>query len=56
LPALRAPPACRARARIASARLAGTPFVRQWDQALALHAQRLADPFASVPAAPQARS
>jgi AraC-like DNA-binding protein len=39
------------------ARLAGTPFVRTWDQALALHARRLADPFAPVPArvAPQRR-
>ncbi|MEG3163540.1 LysR family transcriptional regulator [Sphingomonas sp. PB2P19] len=35
------------------ARLAGTPFVRIWDQALAAHAQRLADPFG--PAATQAR-
>jgi AraC-like DNA-binding protein len=39
-------------------RLAGTPFDKTWDRALALHARRLADPFASVPAppaAPQAR-
>jgi len=28
------------------ARLAGTPFDRAWDQALALHARQLADPFA----------
>ncbi|MCI4591047.1 LysR family transcriptional regulator [Sphingobium sp. BYY-5] len=27
-------------------RLAGTPFDRTWDRALALHARRLADPFA----------
>jgi hypothetical protein len=39
-------------------RLAGTPFDRGWDQALALHANRLADPFAMaaapavVPSAP----
>jgi hypothetical protein len=33
-------------------RLAGTPFDRAWDQALALHARQLADPFArSAPAA-----
>ncbi len=39
-------------------RLAGTPFDKTWDRALALHARRLADPFASDPAppvAPQAR-
>ena len=27
------------------ARLAGTPFDRAWNQALAVHARRLADPF-----------
>ncbi|MGK6318565.1 LysR family transcriptional regulator [Sphingomonas sp. DT-204] len=27
-------------------RLAGTPFDRLWDHALALHARRMADPFA----------
>lgn len=39
-------------------RLAGTPFDRLWDHALALHARRMADPFAhdSVPAAPPAAS
>lgn len=26
-------------------RLAGTPFDRSWDQVLALHARRMADPF-----------
>lgn len=39
-------------------RLAGTPFDRSWDQVLAVHARRLADPFAPdplAPAAPQAR-
>lgn len=36
-------------------RLAGTPFDRSWDRALALHARRLADPFGPDPAAPQAR-
>ena len=35
-------------------RLAGTPFDRLWDQVLALHAQRLADPFAADPVAPAA--
>jgi hypothetical protein len=35
------------------ARLADTPFERAWDRALALHARRLADPFAH--AAPPAR-
>jgi len=34
------------------ARLAGTPFDRLWDHALALHARRMADPFAPDPAAP----
>lgn len=29
-------------------RLAGTPFDRAWDQALALHAQALADPIAAL--------
>jgi len=36
-------------------RLTGTPFDRGWDRALALHAARLADPFAAdapPPAAP----
>ncbi|WP_245841829.1 LysR family transcriptional regulator [Sphingomonas lenta] len=28
-------------------RLAGTTFDRLWDQALAVHAQRMADPFAA---------
>jgi AraC-like DNA-binding protein len=32
-------------------RLAGTPFVRSWEQVLALHTSRLADPFAPDPAA-----
>ncbi|WP_380872242.1 hypothetical protein ACFB49_31850 [Sphingomonas sp. DBB INV C78] len=39
-------------------RLAGTPFVRAWDQALAHHARQLADPFARdslAPVAPPAR-
>jgi hypothetical protein len=36
------------------ARLTGTPFDRGWDQALAIHAGRLANPFA--PDAVQARS
>lgn len=36
-------------------RLAGTPFDRSWDRALALHAQRLADPFAADPFAADAR-
>ncbi|WP_294292960.1 LysR family transcriptional regulator [uncultured Sphingomonas sp.] len=31
------------------ARLADTPFVRQWDAALAEHARRMADPFARPP-------
>jgi len=31
-------------------RLAGTPFDRTWANALALHAQSLADPFAADPA------
>lgn len=35
------------------ARLADTPFDRAWDQALALHARQLADPF--VRPAPEAR-
>ncbi|RIA43871.1 hypothetical protein DFR49_2102 [Hephaestia caeni] len=30
-------------------RLAGTPFDRAWDSALALYARRLADPFARAP-------
>jgi AraC-like DNA-binding protein len=36
-------------------RLAGTPFVRLWDQVLAQHAERMLDPFAPDPAtgAPQ---
>ncbi|TGX53737.1 LysR family transcriptional regulator [Sphingomonas gei] len=34
-------------------RLAGTPFDRIWEHALAAHAARMADPFA--PAAPEAR-
>ncbi|MHA6770021.1 LysR family transcriptional regulator [Sphingobium ummariense] len=34
-------------------RLAGTPFDRTWDRALALHAQGLADPFAPGPAGPR---
>lgn len=29
-------------------RLAGTPFDRAWDQALALHARRMSDPFAEA--------
>lgn len=36
------------------ARLAGTPFDRTWDHALAVHAQRLADPFAPDIAASKA--
>ncbi|MDR7153508.1 hypothetical protein J2W40_000302 [Sphingobium xenophagum] len=36
-------------------RLAGTPFDRTWDRALALHAQSLADPFAPSPARRAAR-
>jgi len=38
-------------------RLAGTPFDRNWDQALTLHARRMVDPFArdAAPAAPPAR-
>lgn len=32
-------------------RLAGTPFDRLWDHALAHHARRMADPFASEPQA-----
>jgi len=31
-------------------RLAGTPFDRAWDQALAVHARQLADPFARATA------
>ncbi len=31
------------------ARLAGTPFDRTWTNALALHAGRMADPFAADP-------
>jgi hypothetical protein len=31
-------------------RLAGTPFDQAWDQALALHARQLADPFARAAA------
>ncbi|UIJ45665.1 LysR family transcriptional regulator [Sphingomonas cannabina] len=39
-------------------RLAGTPFDRLWDHALALHARRMADPFAhdGAPAARPAAS
>jgi len=35
-------------------RFAGTPFDRAWDQALAVHARRMADPFApeAVPPRP----
>jgi hypothetical protein len=33
-------------------RLAGTPFDRLWDQTIAEHARRMADPFASPPAPP----
>jgi hypothetical protein len=36
-------------------RLAGTPFERTWDRALALHAQTLADPFAPGPTKPVAQ-
>lgn len=36
-------------------RLAGTPFDRSWDGALALHALRMADPFGPDPARPRAR-
>ena len=43
-------------------RLAGTPFDRMWEQVVAQHARRLADPFApdqaptrGVPAAPAPR-
>lgn len=38
-------------------RYAGTPFDRNWDQAVALHARRLADPFGhdAPPAAPPER-
>lgn len=35
-------------------RLGGTPFDRTWTNALALHAQSLADPFAADPARPMA--
>lgn len=38
------------------ARLAGTPFARSWDQVLALHAQRLADPFGAGAAPAPART
>lgn len=39
-------------------RLAGTPFDRHWDDALAVHARRMADPFASEsqPGAPAAQT
>lgn len=37
-------------------RLAGTPFDRTWTHVLALHASRLADPFAPDPAAPRKRA
>lgn len=36
-------------------RLSGTPFDLAWDQALRLHAARLADPFSPDPLAPVAR-
>ena len=36
-------------------RLAGTPFDRTWANALALHAQSLADAFSSDPARPVTR-
>lgn len=38
-------------------RFTGTPFDRSWDQVLALHARRMADPFVAdtPPAAPRAR-
>lgn len=32
-------------------RLSGTPFDHSWDQVLAAHERRLADPFAAAPAA-----
>lgn len=35
-------------------RLAGTPFDRSWDQVLAAHARRLADPFGPDPLTPAA--
>ncbi|MFD1106330.1 LysR family transcriptional regulator [Sphingobium olei] len=35
------------------ARLAGTPFDLTWTRALALHAERMADPFAPQPAPPR---
>ena len=34
------------------ARLAGTPFVRDWDRALAIYTKRMADPLAPPPSAP----
>lgn len=37
-------------------RLRGTAFDRGWDQALALHAARLADPFGPDPLAPPSAS
>lgn len=33
-------------------RLAGTPFDRGWDDALAIHARRMADPFAAATPTP----
>ncbi|BBF71449.1 terminase small subunit [Sphingomonas bisphenolicum] len=36
-------------------RLAGTPFDRTWANALALHAQSLADPFGADPTRPVTR-
>ncbi|WP_423606552.1 LysR family transcriptional regulator [Sphingomonas sp. MS122] len=35
-------------------RLAGTPFDRSWDQVLAVHARRLADPLGPDPLTPAA--
>ncbi|MCI4590309.1 LysR family transcriptional regulator [Sphingobium sp. BYY-5] len=48
--AARAAGMSRASAHRLRRRLVGTPFDRTWAGALALHAQRLADPFAADPA------
>ncbi|MBB3983578.1 hypothetical protein GGR44_003269 [Sphingobium fontiphilum] len=49
--AARAAGMSRASAHRLRRRLRGTPFDRTWDRALALNAQRLADPFAPDPRA-----